>query len=581
MEMKAGLSTSVLKFLVKDNYVTWSVHVKTYLMAKDLWETVEVTNEPPKQEDDEVAFKAWCEKNFMALNVIQVSCGPDALPIIRQISSAKIAWNTLAGFSLSLFLSLSPSISLSLKKLLLSAAVHQVLKENNYVDWSVRVKTYLMAHDLWEIIEATTEPLRQEDDEATFKAWSTKNFTALHIIQISCGSDAFSEIIEISSAKIAWDTLAKMYLPVLEEDNYVDWSVMVKTYLMAHDLWETVKATTKPPKQEDDEAAFEAWCKKNFMALHIIQISCGSDAFSKIIEISSSKIAWDTFAKMHLPVLEKDNYVDWSVLVKTYLMAHDLWEIVKATTKSPKQEDDEAAFEAWSEKNFTALHIIQISCGSDAFFEIIEISFAKIAWDMLAKMYLPILEEDNYVDWSVQVKTYLKAHDLWKIIEATTEPLRREDDEATFKAWSTKNFKALHIIQISCRSNAFSKIIEISSAKIAWDTLAKMYLPVLEEDNYVDWSVPVKSYLMAHDLWKIVRATTKPPKQEDDEAAFESWSKKNFTALHIIQISCGSDAFSEIIEISFAKTAWDTLAKTYNSGLSLSLNITDARTFCM
>jgi hypothetical protein len=107
MEMKAGLSAAVLEVLNKDNYMAWSVRVKTYLMAKDLWDTIEATSEPPKQEDDEIAFKDWCEKNSMALNMIQVSCGPDALSVIRQISSAKIAWNTLAGLSLSLSLSLS------------------------------------------------------------------------------------------------------------------------------------------------------------------------------------------------------------------------------------------------------------------------------------------------------------------------------------------------------------------------------------------------------------------------------------------------------------------------------------------
>jgi hypothetical protein len=135
MEMKAGLSVAVLEVLDKHNFVTWSVQVKTYLMAKDLWDVVEAIIEPSKQEDDEVAFNAWCEKNSMALNVIQGSCGPDALSIIRQINLAKIAWDTLAVF-------------------------HQVLEEDNYLEWSIRVKTYLIALNLWEIIEATTEPLR-------------------------------------------------------------------------------------------------------------------------------------------------------------------------------------------------------------------------------------------------------------------------------------------------------------------------------------------------------------------------------------------------------------------------------------
>jgi hypothetical protein len=98
------------------------------------------------------------------------------------------------------------------QRLLLCAVVLQVLEEDNYADWSVRVKTYLMANDLWDLIEATTEPPRQEDDEAAFKAWSKKNSTALHVIQISCGPNTIFEVIQISSAKTAWDTLEAMYV---------------------------------------------------------------------------------------------------------------------------------------------------------------------------------------------------------------------------------------------------------------------------------------------------------------------------------------------------------------------------------
>ncbi|XP_062174334.1 uncharacterized protein LOC133879675 [Alnus glutinosa] len=274
MEIKGGLSAGVLQVLDKDNYVAWSVQVKTYLMARDLWDTVEATTEPPKQEDDEAAFKAWSEKNSTALHVLKVSCGQHALAMIMEINSAKIAWNTLA-------------------------VVLQVLEKDNYVTWTVRVKTYLMAHDLWDVIEATTEPPSLEDDEAAFKAWSMKNSTALNVIQISCGPDTFSNIIQISSAKIAWDTLTKMFLRVLEKNNYEDWSVQIKTYLMAHDLWEIIEATTEPPRQEDDEAAFKDWRNKNFMALNVIQFSCGPDTSSEIIHITLAKIAWDTLAKKY------------------------------------------------------------------------------------------------------------------------------------------------------------------------------------------------------------------------------------------------------------------------------------------
>jgi len=390
MEIKGGLSAAVLQVLDKDNYVVWSFQVKTYLMAHDLWDTVEATTKPPKQEDDEVVFKAWSEKNSTALHVLKVSCGQYALAMIMEINYAKIAWNTLAG--LSFFLSLSFSqfdkcTYMVKQRLLLCAVVLQVLEKDNYVAWTVRVKTYLMDHDLWDVIEATTEPPSLEDDEAAFKAWSMKNSIALHVIQISCGPDTISKIIQISSAKIAWDTLAKMFLQVLKEDNYVAWTVQIKSYLMAHDLWEIIEATTEPPSLEDDEAAFKAWSMKNSTALHVIQISCRPDTISKIIQISSAKIVWDTLAKMFLQVLEEDNYADWSVQIKSYLMAHDFWEIIEATTEPPRQEDDEAAFKAWSKKNFMALRVIQVSCEIDIVFEIIQITSAKTAWDTLAEKY--------------------------------------------------------------------------------------------------------------------------------------------------------------------------------------------------
>jgi hypothetical protein len=104
--------------------------------------------------------------------------------------------------------------------------------------------------------------------------------------------------------------------------------------------------------------------------------------------------------------------------------------------------------------------------------------------------------------------------------------------------------------------------------------LCAAVLEVLDKDNYVDWSVRVKTYLMAQELWNIVKATTETPQQEANEKA---WSKKNSMALHVIQISCGSDAFSKIREINSAKQAWDTLAGKYNvskitvSGISLPL----------
>jgi hypothetical protein len=102
---------------------------------------------------------------------------------------------------------------MKVKDTLGAAVLEYLCGSNNYVDWSIRVQTYLMAHDLWDTIEATAEHPKQEDGEAAFKAWSDKNSMALHVIQNSCEPDALSEIWEISSAKVAWNALAKKYLP--------------------------------------------------------------------------------------------------------------------------------------------------------------------------------------------------------------------------------------------------------------------------------------------------------------------------------------------------------------------------------
>ncbi|XP_070672638.1 uncharacterized protein [Malus domestica] len=94
-----------------------------------------------------------------------------------------------------------------------SPIVHALLDKNNYEEWSLLVKTYLLAKDLWDVVEATTEPPRQEDGEVEFKAWRKSNAKALHSIQISCGADTLSSIMGASTAKVAWDILAEKLKP--------------------------------------------------------------------------------------------------------------------------------------------------------------------------------------------------------------------------------------------------------------------------------------------------------------------------------------------------------------------------------
>ena len=96
-------------------------------------------------------------------------------------------------------------------------------------------------------------------------------------------------------------------------------------------------------------------------------------------------------------------------------------------------------------------------------------------------------------------------------------------------------------------------------------------LEVLRKDNYANWSVCLKNYLLSQDLWDIVEETTEPPKEKDDKDGFKRWRKSNATALHAIQISCGPEILSQVRKFDTAKSARNALAMMYGEKLRVNL----------
>ncbi|XP_060676083.1 ankyrin repeat-containing protein ITN1 isoform X2 [Ziziphus jujuba] len=85
-------------------------------------------------------------------------------------------------------------------------------KLENYEQWSIRLRTYLKAQDVWDVIESTPS------GAVDYQDWNKKNATALLAIHISCGPRAFEDIKDIHNAKQAWDTLAsKAKFPIAQE----------------------------------------------------------------------------------------------------------------------------------------------------------------------------------------------------------------------------------------------------------------------------------------------------------------------------------------------------------------------------
>ncbi|GLT52406.1 hypothetical protein SLA2020_257530 [Shorea laevis] len=95
-----------------------------------------------------------------------------------------------------------------------SAIVPEVLKEDNYQRWSILMEHYLVAQDLWDVVQSSEKPGGGKERE-----WMKNNAFALHAIGISCGGKAFDQIKNIRSAKDAWDTLAaKLKPPPIAQD---------------------------------------------------------------------------------------------------------------------------------------------------------------------------------------------------------------------------------------------------------------------------------------------------------------------------------------------------------------------------
>ncbi|KAF5733689.1 hypothetical protein HS088_TW16G00129 [Tripterygium wilfordii] len=91
-----------------------------------------------------------------------------------------------------------------------TAIVNELLRKENYATWRASIKNYLLAQDLWDVVESPTNPLEHEQDEAYFKRWRKKNAAALHAIKVSCNPEMLGHIKDLKLANSAWDTLADL-----------------------------------------------------------------------------------------------------------------------------------------------------------------------------------------------------------------------------------------------------------------------------------------------------------------------------------------------------------------------------------
>ncbi|XP_010242786.1 PREDICTED: uncharacterized protein LOC104587045 [Nelumbo nucifera] len=96
---------------------------------------------------------------------------------------------------------------------------------------------------------------------------------------------------------------------------------------------------------------------------------------------------------------------------------------------------------------------------------------------------------------------------------------------------------------------------------------------VLTYDNYDEWQVLMKNYLVGQSLWSVVDETECQPPTGDP--SYAAWKEKNSKALHAIQISCGAVMFSHVKTSASASDAWKALANECRSAWGRRRKITE------
>jgi len=100
-----------------------------------------------------------------------------------------------------------------------------------------------------------------------------------------------------------------------------------------------------------------------------------------------------------LEPLTRDNYENWSALVKNYLIGQGLWGAM--TSVSEIGVKAKTVSDSWKRRNAKALHIIQLACGTEILSQIRDVETAKEAWNRLGALYSSQLKADSDIEQGI------------------------------------------------------------------------------------------------------------------------------------------------------------------------------------
>ncbi|MCH84641.1 ankyrin repeat containing protein [Trifolium medium] len=186
-----------------------------------------------------------------------------------------------------------------------------------------------------------------------------------------------------------------------------------------------------------------------------------------------------------LEALTRDNYLDWSVLVKNYLIGKGLWDNIVHVDKV----EDMVNRPVWKSKNGQALHAIQLSCGHHNLHLIRNFVTAQEAWNYLKVHF----DEDLKAYHDIE----LGGQDIDKFHVAVKKGnwneailfIKREGDIISQKS-SSKCWTSLHVAVAAGHKEIMEKLVE--KGALLTETDRKGYTPfalAAESSNMqiVDW----------------------------------------------------------------------------------------------
>ncbi|XP_042432868.1 uncharacterized protein LOC122019473 [Zingiber officinale] len=91
----------------------------------------------------------------------------------------------------------------------------------------------------------------------------------------------------------------------------------------------------------------------------------------------------------------------------------------------------------------------------------------------------PILDGKNYFSWIIKIESYMRAQDLWYIVEEEDLPVpgedAREDEKLRYKNHTINKHKAASLLHDALTESMFTKIANCSTPKKIFDHLKAIH----------------------------------------------------------------------------------------------------------